>query len=118
MRKEDRDWFLTEAIGECTHNFVEVAHGYRTTTYMCDKCHFEVVINDDTQLMITEMWKYVNNFSTWNGFGKLFEFSKKQIWWREFKEIIIENGMISEDIINPDKFANRIYEFLNTRSTK
>jgi len=57
------------------------------------------------------------NFSTWENFGKLFEFSQKQKWWSEFRlEKLHSNyGQITCQFINPDKFANAVYKILKER---
>jgi hypothetical protein len=58
------------------------------------------------------------NFSSWEGFGELFEFCQKQEWYSQLEEDVIYHGADScggwFDItyINPDKFADTVYEFL------
>ena len=73
------------------------------------------------------MWKPDReqfDFSTWEGFGKLWEWAKKQEWWLKFGEGLsnkqlcseISRGLqIDESIINPDRFADALYDFLKGR---
>ncbi len=94
----ERDKFLTEAMGESWHRCDEWA-------FYCEQCAKNVPISED--------------FSTWEGFGKLFEFSKNQIWWKKFRLInhslpdLFNVGLLNEDLIDPNSFADAIYEFLN-----
>ena len=61
------------------------------------------------------------DFSTWDSFGKLWEFSVKKDWWNEFAceqiETITGNysSWLDEEMINPSVFADKIYEFLKER---
>lgn len=54
------------------------------------------------------------DFSTWEGFGKLWEWCTKKASPMLFEamEISFNGDMITQDIINPDKFADAVYEFL------
>lgn len=56
------------------------------------------------------------DFSTWFGFGELWEWSKEQDWCKEFRQIYLNKaaseGVIVAFLINPDRFANAVYEFL------
>jgi len=62
----------------------------------------------------------IPNFSTWSGFGKLWEWAKGQSFWGEFKYYLRNDTNIKwismEDCINPDNFANALYEFLKGKS--
>ena len=86
----DRDKFLTEAMGECWHQ--RQRHG----TYLY----------------------YKNNYiSTWQGFGKLWEWAEDQKWWDEFvdKDLVSRGHkpwLFPLGWINPNNFANALYEFL------
>lgn len=55
------------------------------------------------------------NFSTWQGFGELWEWSKKQEWWYEFWKIDFGISIIKCELINPNNFANAVYNFLKER---
>lgn len=50
-----------------------------------------------------------NSFSNWNGFGKLWEWTEKQEWFKDFWATIKDT---KQQYINPDRFANAMYEFL------
>ena len=127
----ERDRFLTEALGG-KYSFFCVVDGD------CDKCD-NCVMQSDNEYTIAdcmyasgdksptdcEYWKEylvdgVSDFSTWPGFGKLWEWAQDQEWWQEFVEymdINLTDFVIGELevfpwIINPDRFANAVYEFL------
>lgn len=66
-----------------------------------------------------------NNLSTWEGFGKLWEWAQKQEWWKEFCFSPIGDGyhcyIVSKGLdkfaigcayIHPDRFADAVYQFL------
>ena len=80
--------FLTEATGECCPKFFET-YGYH---------------------------KYVD-FSTWEGFGKLWEWASDQGWWDTF---LTDNGryndnfemFINENFVNPEQFAKAVAHYL------
>ena len=94
----ERDKYLTEAMGECWHLF---------NLCTCVKCRMPLGFP-----FITSN----NDFSTWEGFGKLFEFCQKQEWWESF---IFSNWRTTLSLheyigewINPDRFSDAIYDFL------
>jgi len=113
-----RDQFLTEMMGECWHETYWCAENYdsykipvENRNLSCKKCDVKVCDHP--------------NFSTTEGFFKLWNFCKEQEWWEEFVDnyVIIEDSMekIPEGykgtewwhrmlnwIINPDTFANAI----------
>lgn len=107
MNNEERDKFLTEAIGECWHHEGETVADAKhyVDFYICSKCH--------------KTWKYRVDFSTWKGLGKLWPWAQKQEWWKTFiyegythpsKNVGSEVQMTI--FIDPDRFANAVYEFL------
>jgi len=51
------------------------------------------------------------SFSTWEGFGKLWEAVRKTDWWEEFK-ISPHPATIHECLINPTPFRNELADFL------
>ena len=102
----NRDKFLTEVMGKCWHEF-KTDHW----NHHCNKCnkkwHMPNVSNPD--------------FSTWEGFGKLWEWAIKQEWWMKFEAANFygppgcwECGMgdTKLDCINPNNLADEIYNFL------
>lgn len=117
----ERDKFLTEAMGLCWHDIINHVSGFMEVrvAYFCKKCKIQ---GRDV---------YNLDFSTWSSFGILWEWSIKQNWWeklscalhlrfydesKEISYVSIENNgydsRISEQYINPDLFADKIYEFL------
>lgn len=114
---EERDKYLTEAMGECWHEFtlddphlkpVEGSYGICNCGYRINYLHFHAHT------------KYNPKFSTWDGFGKLYEWSVEQDWWYEFLfewsgEII--SFSIPYKLVYPNPFANVIYEFLRDKET-
>lgn len=57
-------------------------------------------------------WRDIENFSTWEGFGRLFEFCQKQEWKKEFFERLDYWHDDLNDIINPNRFADAVYAYL------
>ena len=121
--QEEINKYLTEAMDECWHEY-DITSPERTenwdgfaTNYSghwndCTKCgenHIEIVRD--------------NNFFTWDGFGKLWEWSITQAWWYQFlgtwhcPDLYPENSTIKERyvgayLINPEQLAAAVYEFL------
>jgi hypothetical protein len=96
----ERDKYLTEAMGECWH---ESDWGQT----ICKHCRRT---NDPRYFDFDEQNK---TFSSWSGFGKLWNWSQKQEWWMEFKNwYICRNKVTFEYLIHPDRFADAVYEFL------
>lgn len=121
MTNQSRDKFLTEAMGECTHPELFDSKAYQGRK-ICRECG-----------RIDSLCHTID-FSTWTGFGKLWEWGQKQEWWESF---IIEGdfthswgtGLIPSeheaswitamlDIVNPTNFANALYEFLKEREER
>lgn len=110
----ERNRFLTEAMGECFW----IGHD-------CPKC---------TNLDGTAKGSrrpFPINFSTWEGFGCLWEWCQKQTWitdfvmsrWcisksqdKETYDFIRVNGCFPPEDINPDLFADVLYSFLKERT--
>jgi hypothetical protein len=102
----ERDKYLTEAMGEeCWHEWVYCGE----SKAICTQCNTDYTISKDR-----------NDFSTWEGFGKLWEFCKKQEWYYNFLKTVCPYktdypSVIHEDYIHPDRFADAVYEFLKER---
>lgn len=103
----ERDKFLTEAIGECLHENGEIEIEDMT---VCPNCFCD---------------PHWNDFSTWAGFGKLWEFSNQQEWWGEFKDSTVcyalswealKMFIVDPELIDPDYLATTVYEFLKERN--
>ena len=60
------------------------------------------------------------SFSTWNGFGMLFNWCQKQSWWGGFihhhGKLLCHcgcnDGRLDIHILEPDMFASRVYQFV------
>ena len=59
-------------------------------------------------------------FETWEGFGKLWEWAKRQEWWHsQFEPWLLcdwknskQYGMVKSDMVNPENFAKAVADFL------
>jgi hypothetical protein len=98
---QERDKFLTEAMG---YEWFVGAHCY---------------VHPDTPVFSKTLSKPVD-FSTWEGFGKLWEWMRKQVWGTDFwyfTTVFDQHGTElawprDASIINPDNFANTLYAYL------
>ena len=62
------------------------------------------------------------DFLTWGGFGKLWEWARKQEWWEYFQDMVIGDSevytdgditrRIDEEYVNPEKLAKAVANFL------
>lgn len=111
--REKINQFLTEAMGECWHDIK-----FCVPNWYCNKC-LEFVASKN------------NDFFDWNGFGKLWEWVKNQdcfdlfqceLYYHDYLNHIgyvsgdeheDNDQMMSNDYINPEIFALKVYEFLN-----
>lgn len=103
----DRDKFLIEAMGECWHKKTF----WSGVGIICEECNDN---HDLVRLMRID-------FSTWPGFGKLWNWATEQDWWSGFNryaEGTHAMGGIPVSLINPDRFATAIYEYLKAREVK
>jgi hypothetical protein len=100
-----RDQFLTEWLGECWHEVPDNGFKYQ----ICKKC--------GAAILIVTGWQ---DFSTWPGFGKLWEAAQKD---EEFERFLVEQEIVKDcsyegwdgftvsayklnlSFINPDRFA-------------
>ena len=122
----ERDQFLTIQMGECWHERVCVESGPMFSIFRCANCNAKW---GNSYTKDNEYSELINNdFSTWNGFGKLWNWCKEQkvinVWTgkKDFSmiEMIMRNGEFGHDLslINPDKFANAVYDFLKGESNE
>lgn len=102
------DKTLTKAIGRCYHEWIH-ADGWLSKGDQCTLCtqYRDEVISERV------------DFSTWEGFGILLEWAKKQSWWYTFIGIS-QDGLAHDDwealaieLVNPSAFAIAIYEELH-----
>lgn len=94
MNKE-RDKFLTEAMGECYHE--------RSCYGPCRFCGAHNFITND--------------FSSWEGFGKLLGFVEKQDYWFDLVETLeYKEGQLGFRLfveqLDPDRFADFAYWYM------
>jgi hypothetical protein len=99
----ERDNFIIELMNNCVH---EGFNNYGTIH--CIKCNQDI---DEDKL---------TDFSTWDGFGLLWEWSKAQTIETEFNKNTNLNYFLLQgktefgndlSLINPDKFANKVYDY-------
>lgn len=115
--KTERDKFLTEQMGECWHEWKIVEEDSRRSRHQsCEKCGSRY-----TLLQYDHIDDQKTSFSTWEGFGKLWEWAKVHEWWATFTDPFygpkVNNSALPvfNDVdyaINPDRFADAVYEFL------
>jgi hypothetical protein len=64
-----------------------------------------------------------NDFSTWEGFGKLWEWAISQGWWESFA-LTSNHGVcdsnegyifINDNYICPEEFADAIYKYMQNK---
>jgi len=101
----EREKFLTEAMGECWHSFEGSITGRE-----CVKCGAEFWANE------IETANKKHNFSTWEGFVKLITWIRQQEWYERFHVEMNESVESWRNyLINPDEFADTVYEYLKGR---
>lgn len=88
MNNTERDRFLNEVMG----------YSYPVICY-CKSCA-------------------PTDFSTWEGFGKLWEWSRKQEWWLTFDDYACATLEHPTSLINPDRFADEIAYFLDKEQSR
>lgn len=103
---EEINKFLTKAIGECWHD--------GNASHPCTRCGL-------TMSMSTG---YHNiTFLTWEGFGKLWEWANRQVWFGEFHYWytgkhtldLEELSAFTGQLINPERFAKAVVKFLQEK---
>ena len=89
----DKYKFLTESIGGCNQD-----EGlYRDSGYLCCRKCKELVRNCSGGI----------DFSTWDGFGKLWDWVAQQDWWEDFKK-----GKDHAIFWSPELFTEAVYDHL------
>jgi hypothetical protein len=133
VMNQTRDKFLTEAMGGCWHTYADNPDVYFHFTKMCQEaecvvCRDIVPLESKEALSAPEPTQ--NDFSTWPGFGKLWEWAQQQEWKVQFAKYLGCSYCVSSDpaqtgisslrveFIHPDRFANAVYEFLKERTEK
>ena len=115
-----RDQFLTEWLGECWHEWelqIEDAGPYAKFgewLYKCSKCEAHSNENMSDRMVVRP------SFSTWPGFGKLWEAAQKdedewdkfvRWYWKEQWDITSGWIGISQTMVHPDRFADAWAKF-------
>lgn len=95
---KERDKFLTEAMSEYKHEWDK--DYYLAWRLVCDMYCIPISYN----------------FSTWEGFGKLWEWAQKQEWWSGFGYVYgqagVSGNILNEQWISPNRFADAVYKYL------
>lgn len=98
----ERNKFLTEKVlGECWHEWKPKKEPHHLQ--LCIHCRADKPFHENT------------DFSTWEGFGKLWEACQKKEWWKIFvwrSGVRGRNLYLNLNLIHPDRFADAVYEFL------
>jgi hypothetical protein len=86
--KNELRYFLTEAVGECCPKFFK-EYGY----------HKQI------------------DFLTWEGFGKLWEWTASQDWYDDFHDDYItrQGGYSAFNLINPEILAKAVADYLQKK---
>jgi hypothetical protein len=131
MDKAARNKKLIEAMGGCWHESSEVIPYSGEETHTC-KCGASVSKSTISPSAATrDPWDRLRypsaDFSSWDGFGRLWAWAKQQNWWEDdFWRGTAAAGNIHvhddgtfwmatynmEDFINPDVFADAVYSHL------
>ena len=118
----ERDKFLTEAIGECWHDpdpWLDADQFFPDPRYAC--CGVSKIRG-----------KKLIDFSTWDGFGKLWTWAQEQEWFDLFQcclyyheylkhchrpgdERLDNDKVLHNELIHPDRFADAVYNFLSKK---
>jgi hypothetical protein len=116
--------YLTEAMGDCYHKIEKIYYFDsigKDFYYRCTKCNSVDMHSSDLPstlgLKLVKTWDTID-FNTWDGFGKLFEWARKQKWWHEFAWVHSESlNNLTVRLIHPDRFSSALYKFLKERRT-
>lgn len=106
---EEVSKFLSEAMGECWHESNRQPNDRAGFPATCSCGHRPM----KAPVMGEKSHCQNNDFSTWIGFGKLWNWGTHQEWWIDF---VTEYGFMEFiEYIDPDKLANAIYEYLQNK---
>jgi hypothetical protein len=103
-----RNKFLTEAMGLCWHKWIaHEAMGH----FQCAKCgKMEMGFSCKEEEYHSDI-----DFSTWEGFGKLWQWANEQEWWDDFTDKNYHCCRTDLDMINPNRFSHMLYEYLEEK---
>ena len=82
-------------------------------------------MNDDDRKFLTEAmggecWNENSpcknrTFTTWDDFGAVWEWAKKQEWWDKFTDLHYHCCRVDLDLIDPIRFPELVVQFLKER---
>lgn len=109
----ERDKFLTEAMGECWHEWETSDAMPDGWIFKCKKCSKKLRTLDYNEMFPTFPYEGID-FSTWESFGKLLEWCK--VYGIEKDDIYLAQPTMSLSFLTPDRFANAVYVYLKNKS--
>lgn len=107
MDRQIRDKFLTEAMGGVWH---EVTWAW--SPYSDDRGQGHNTCSCSGNAAVQAESHRNKSFSDWAGFGRLWNWSKTQEWWADFMSRDVDVVDFFESLIDPDNYADAIYELL------
>ena len=105
MTSQEKDKLIFEALGECWHVLEPDYHG--KLEHVCQRCG---------KLFLPR--KRERFFTTWEGFGRLWEQAQKMEWWQEFRRdrgLCTNSQFFLTSLINRIRFRDALAEFLERR---
>lgn len=125
MTKQEINKYLTETIGECWHELEKSDLGLISRCKHCDLILLDCRCNPAISTVRN------NDFFSSEGFFKLWDWAQNQEWFGDcllwISSVRVTCGTCGEfpskmyhevsdikEIINPDRFATSVYEFLKT----
>jgi hypothetical protein len=119
---KSREQVLTEAMGGCWHETAETQPYHDGgTTYIC-KCGARDTMYEASFSSTTRTpWSRFHgspDFSSWAGFGQLWEWAKQQDWWADFMSADVDAVDFFEELINPGRFADAVVNELDRLALK
>lgn len=110
MNNIERDAFLYRAMKE---EYSKAYHFCYECDDVVDPLHFIPEFADGSPEFCrrcNHMVDYINaSLSTWEGFGKLFEWAIEQKWWNNF---VYNNLPVDHSYMKPFLFANAVYKYI------
>ena len=106
---QERDKFLTRAMGKCWHEGIKTIHGGKHGHVAVCQCTKTSIVKSTRELNGSDfVFSQDINFSDPSGFFILWNWAKEQSWWGAKWG----NTTIAQYHINPDNFANAVYTYL------
>lgn len=116
MSNQSRDKLLTEAMGGCWHATARtLPYHDGGTIHICECGARDTMFEKSFSSATRSPWDRLRvgaDFSTWDGFGKLWEWAKQQDWWADFMSADVDAVDFFEDLIHPDRFADAVHNEL------